>query len=307
MNLLLSPALRRYLGIACLLVLGVLFVAGVGADMLRPLGMGRLQSGCRDYLDRSQSRAFTTFLTLSVIKGGLGVLEGSTASLSLLGTGVEVEVGDMAQSAYDTVDFAWRVMLVSYVALFLAEVLVVLGEVAGDFLLGVACLVGAVYAFGRMRRRRGRWMRLCGRALSVLLVLSIALYLLLPVSLLVGSTLSDGIVEPIRRENQQALEELERTVDVFQGDITRWPGRAKELIVGIGGLLESVVEGLLRLSVAYIVDVILVPLGLVIALCLLTRGFLRNLVGGSDAERLERAVRRSMKSVMRGSGPSGRR
>jgi hypothetical protein len=307
MNLLLSPALRRYLGIACLLVLGVLFVAGVGADMLRPLGMGRLQSGCRDYLDRSQSRAFTTFLTLSVIKGGLGVLEGSTASLSLLGTGVEVEVGDMAQSAYDTVDFAWRVMLVSYVALFLAEVLVVLGEVAGGFLLGVACLVGAVYAFGRMRRRRGRWMRLCGRALSVLLVLSIALYLLLPVSLLVGSTLSDGIVEPIRRENQQALEELERTVDVFQGDITRWPGRAKELIVGIGGLLESVVEGLLRLSVAYIVDVIVVPLGLVIALYLLTRGFLRNLVGGSDAERLERAVRRSMKSVMRGSGPSGGR
>ena len=152
MALSLPPPWRRWLSVGLLALLGVLFILGTGADLMRPLGMGRLQTGCRDYLDRSQTRAFTTFVTLSLVKGGLGVLEGSTASLSLLGTGVEVEVGDMAQSAYDTVDFAWRVMLVSYVALFLAEVLVLLGELVGGFLLGAASLTAALYLIIRRRR-----------------------------------------------------------------------------------------------------------------------------------------------------------
>ena len=298
MALSLPPPWRRWLSVGLLALLGVLFILGTGADLMRPLGMGRLQTGCRDYLDRSQTRAFTTFVTLSLVKGGLGVLEGSTASLSLLGTGVEVEVGDMAQSAYDTVDFAWRVMLVSYVALFLAEVLVLLGELVGGFLLGAASLTAALYLIIRRRRSSpGRWLTLCGRVLSVLLVLAITLYLMLPLSLLVGSAVSDSIVEPIRSENQAALQELRSKVDVFEGDVTRWPGKAKDLIVSIGGLLETVVEGLLRLSVAYIVDVILIPFGLLMGLYWITRALLRNLSGQPDARRFERAMKAALSAL----------
>ncbi len=282
-----------------LTVLGVLFVSGVGVDMLRPVGMGHLQDGCRQYLDRSQSKAFTTFLTLSVVKSGLAILEGSSANLSLLGSGLDVEVGDIVQSSYDTVDFAWRVMLMSYLALFLAEVLVMLGEVAGGFLLGLACLVGAVFLVLNWREAGGRWLRLAGRLLSVLLVLAVTLYLLLPLSLLVGSSVSSSIVEPIRAENQQALEELNRKINIFQGSVTGWPGKAKDLLGSIDDLVESIAEGLLRMSVAYIVDVIVVPLGLVLALYWLTRAMLRSLLGRTESERFERAAQKAMEAVIR--------
>lgn len=299
---------RRFGAVLLLTVLGVLFVSGVGVDMLRPVGMGHLQDGCRQYLDESQSKAFTTFLTLSVVKSGLAILEGSSANLSLLGSGLDVEVGDIVQSSYDTIDFAWRVMLVSYLALFLAEVLVMLGEVAGGFLLGLACLVGAAFLVLSRRDTGGRWLRLLGRVLSVLLVLAVTLYLLLPLSLLIGSSLSDGIVEPIRSENQQALEELNRKINIFQGSVTGWPGKAKDLLESIGDLVETIAEGLLRMSVAYIVDVIVVPLGLVLALYWLMRTMLRSILGRTDSERFERAARKAMETVLkgsRGSGPSG--
>jgi len=81
-----------------LLTLAILSITGVLTSLQRIV----ILPPAENYVEASQEKALTAFITVSAVKGLIAVVEGSDV--------VGIEVGDVVQPLYDAIDITWKIL-----------------------------------------------------------------------------------------------------------------------------------------------------------------------------------------------------
>jgi hypothetical protein len=268
--------LRRTVLIILLVAATILAAAGVLDRGLGWCGLDRLARANDSYLDRAFDRALAGFLILSGIKSGLAIVEGSS-----VGVGVQVELGDVVQPAYDYVDLAWKAALAGASIIALMQ-LALKGLALIDhwaLVLALSVWTAACLAFWLLPRQPNIHgiFRQAGRFGTTLCLM---LYLLLPLTIFGAAFISQQITAPIVERSHEQLKALgevlapDRLQERFFPDgpddtlsVFDLKGRIAKLGQGIMALAsylkmesERIAGMTIRLMAAYLFDCILFPL-----------------------------------------------
>jgi hypothetical protein len=192
----------RLAGTGAALVAGVLALAMpalLGRVLLHEAATGAAEAT----LDRGLERNSVTFLSVSGIKAVMASIEGSS-----VGIGVNLQVGDLIQPAYDYVDFVWRIFLYALTLLGLYKLLMETGILSLGFpILGIGLLL---LCAGRLppgeRPGLSRW----GRRVALL---GVAVAYVVPLALLLSQLVSERYLEPLQRSSAERIAEAGGVLD----------------------------------------------------------------------------------------------
>jgi len=273
---------RKRLLIVILLIGGIVLTAfGFTERLLGTCGLDRLTSKNDEYLESSFERSLRTFAVLSTIKVGLAIVEGTE-----IGVGFGLEVGDVVQAAYDSVDIAWRTVLAGGVLLLGTRTLLEAASLANHWLLAatLAAVTLMVITQGPPTRFP-RTYRAFREVALFMTVLTTACYLILPLSIAGGAYLSSKITAPSIEEAESGLSAL--TEELFSEDPTadgglraKWTQTREKLNEMASYLKEKASElviWILKLIAGYLFDCLIFPLGLFVLLVWFTRVMARGL------------------------------
>lgn len=296
-----------------LLLATILAVTGQIDRFAASCGLGAINDSNEQYLTESFDKSLKGFLVLSGIKSGVAVLEGSS-----IGVGFNLEVGDLVQSIYDYVDVAWRTALAgSCVLLLMRLVLQTVQAVDHWFLSATAALSLAVFLAWWIlpqNTKQRRWLKEC---LLFIASITLALYVILPVSIAGASYLSKKITRPLVEEAQAGFESLESDLTAQalnerlfpegdEDDESFWSRfdfkakleNSKQAIVKMGDWLTEITTEFatwtVKLIAGYIFDCIIFPLAFFVVVYVLTRGLLTYLLGISRS----RSMREDFEAVL---------
>ncbi|GEM_PF-1677499 len=300
---------RRTVIVSVFFVLAVLSVTGVtGAFQHRVI-----LSPAENYVEESQEKALAAFAAISIVKGLVAVVEGSDV--------VGIEVGDIVQPLYDAVDITWKLITASLATLYVLEALLrICGFTGAAFLAAVVILAGILqftkkYFIKKLVFAAG--------------ILAFCFYFAIPVSLFLSGKLSNSYSSDIRAEFDLKMSEFEerfstrleeaqsaRIVDIegwppavtgsFPNFRINWPELDSvklpqlQIIAGIvtdmKDLTDVLPELLLRTGVTWILDVMIIPLGMLFILYKLALLFTDSLLGSARADKFEKAVKKAIEA-----------
>lgn len=244
---------------------------GLGWCGLTPLA--RANDG---YLDRAFDRALAGFILLSGIKSGLAVVEGST-----VGVGVQVELGDAVQPAYDYVDTAWKAAMAGASIIALMKMALQGLTLVDHWALFAALALWAAFLAARwFTPQVDILQKLLGRAGRFAVSLCAMLYLLLPLTVAGAALLSQRITAPMVESSQEALRDVGQTLtpeglqakffpleaqadsSIFdlKARIAQMGQGVKDLMAYLKKETEHLAATAIRLIAAYLFDCILFPL-----------------------------------------------
>lgn len=284
---------KKILLLILVLCVAILTAVGYADQIIGGIGMGAVNEANQAYLQEAFDRSLAGFLILSGIKSGLAIIEGSE-----VGIGFNLEVGDIVQAVYDYVDVAWKTAMAGGTILLISQwCLDAVALLDHWFLFGLMLVLGLGLILGWLLptwHRMGRFMR----ELSIfLVVLTLILYVILPVSITGASFLSKRITEPVITETQKDFEEIH--ADFSPGNLSKglFPQEAKEgsifpsfdfrakyentrdRIQFIGEYFKDKTRHIailtLKLVAGYVFDCIIFPLTFFIALYLFTKNLVR--------------------------------
>jgi hypothetical protein len=262
--------------IVALIACAALSAGGLLDRGLSWCGLERLALANDGYLDRAFDRALAGFLLLSGIKSGLAIVEGSS-----VGVGIQVELGDAVQPAYDYVDTAWKAAMAGASIIALMKLALQGLTLVDHWALFTALLLWALYWALLWWVPRGPWLHtLFGRAGRFAATLSVMLYLLLPLTVAGAALVSQRITAPVVESSHDELKALgqaltpERIQERFfpQGieagaslfDLKEKMAQMGQGVKAMIAYLKIEAERLaaltLRLLAAYLFDCILFPL-----------------------------------------------
>lgn len=193
----------------------LLLVLAIGLSATKQLertfhaaGLDGLAASNEAYLDSALKKTLGTFALLSTLKVGLAIIEGAE-----IGVGFGVEIGDAVQSAYDVVDLAWRVVLASAAILLGTRFLLQAAGLVDHWLLAAALLFILIALLLRWTRGRPDTVQRLVRDVSLVsVILTLTLYLVLPLSVAGGRLLSSRITRP-------SIAQAEEGVARFKTDV----------------------------------------------------------------------------------------
>ena len=108
---------KKNLLIKILIVAGLVFcIFGIMDKILEHTIFNFFKNLTMPYLEKTYEESKNMFLTLSLLKGTMDIIEGSTVNVSLI-VGMEIEIGDIIQPVYDMINILWKVSLASVVVL----------------------------------------------------------------------------------------------------------------------------------------------------------------------------------------------
>lgn len=249
--------------------------------------MGRITDSNEAYLEKSFANAEQLFLVLTAIKTVLAVIEGSG-----FGVGFNLQVGDVVQAVYDYIDFAWMVILLSALVIKLTQMLLLAASWADSPLLTMTLAVLIAY-LGVKWNFSGEWARNLRRVLRdlayFLVTITLAAYLLLPLSVAVGARLSAEITDVHKQTASVELLALEQELDARKAAIAEADGifskasKMGDAVLAIGNYLAAKTAELfwqvISLCAAYIFDTVVFPLALFVLLFWLVRLLARYFFG----------------------------
>jgi hypothetical protein len=216
-----------------------------------------------------------TFAVLSGIKVGLAVLEGSE-----LGVGFGIEVGDAVQSTYDYVDVAWRTVLSASAILMGTQFLLHASQLLEPWFLSVTLVLALlVRLLSRFIPKGKRLLRPMRDITIFSSILTVALYLILPLSVWGGSKLSRAITAPVLEEADTDLTTLREDLfpDAGQGRSGLF-GKLQEARDKLKQITQFIVHKtrdlsllVLKIIAGYLFDTIIFPLTLFLLFFHLTR------------------------------------
>ncbi len=198
-------------GAATTAFLGALACLVVTDDVARVSGYDRLAATTAAMVDDNLARDMKTFLSVSAVKAGMAMLEGSTVDVGV-GVGVQFEAGDAVQPIYDYIDFVWKMLLYALMVLGFYKVLLETGLLA----LGIKAFGAglALWGVGQTLPRRGRNIRRWGRGL---LLLGLLTTYAVPAALLGTQYLSDRYVERLKSKYYAHILEFQVEFEQFRG------------------------------------------------------------------------------------------
>jgi hypothetical protein len=273
------------------IILGAVILAAAGyADLLvDAVGMGSISDANLAYLDDAFDRSLAGFLILSGIKSGLAIIEGSE-----VGIGFNLEIGDIVQAVYDYVDVAWKTALAGGTVLLLTRLCLEAVALIDHWCMSVMLLgVGVYLIFRWFLAGCLRTTRIIREATLFLVVLTVILYVILPISITGASYLSKRITQPIIEETQAGFEDIHREFspgylskgffpeDVKEGSL--FPGfdfkakyeSTRNRIQYIGSFFKERTHHMavltFKLIAGYVFDCIIFPLTFFVVLYLFTK------------------------------------
>ena len=100
-----------------IVILGIILsVFGVLSKIFEITIFDFLKNESEEYMRSSYNQSKTLFLTLSLIKGTMGVIEGSTLNANAI-IGINLELGDIIEPVYEMINILWKTSLLSVVIL----------------------------------------------------------------------------------------------------------------------------------------------------------------------------------------------
>ena len=283
---------KKSLLILLVLVAGILAAAGYTDHLVEGVGIGRISDANLAYLDEAFDRSLSGFLVLSGIKSGLAIIEGSE-----VGIGFNLEIGDIVQAVYDYVDVAWKTALAGGTVLLLTRL-----SLEAVALLDHWCLAAMLFGVGIFLLFRwflggfGRTIQLFRESVLFLVVMTLILYVILPISITGASFLSKKITQPMIEETQTGFEEIHKEFspgslnkgffpeNVKEGSL--FPGfdfkakyeSTKERIQYIGAYFKDKTRHMailtFKLVAGYVFDCIIFPLTFFAVLYLFTKSLI---------------------------------
>jgi hypothetical protein len=204
-----SSALKKWTLCLLLIALAALSAADLLDPDLERAGMGRLHRFNERYLEDAFQKALTGFVILSGIKSGLAVIEGSE-----VGVGFNLQVGDVVQPLYDYVDIAWRAAMAGGgVIAIMRMALKGLRLIDHWVLTGWLILLLTGYATGWFfPGQTKRWQPGLRNLTRLGANLTIAVYLLLPLTVTAAAALSTRITAPLIAQSHEELRQFGKTL-----------------------------------------------------------------------------------------------
>lgn len=268
--------LKRWFIIVALLSGAVLSAGGYTDRALNWCGITYMSDANTDYLDDAFNKSLAGFLLLSSMKSGLAVVEGSE-----VGVGFNLELGDIVQPVYDYVDIAWKAALAGG-SIIVGMQLALQGITLIDHwtLAGLLLLLSIGYATQCILPQ---WIGLhkgLKEAVRFATTLTLAFYLLLPLSVAGAAALSHHITGPMIEKAHEELKRINKEISpqsMDQEALTDLAGesfsspsfkkRIRDTVAGAQMLVsflktetDRIAELMFKLIAAYIFDCILLPL-----------------------------------------------
>lgn len=268
----------RLIRVGILLALAVLSATGV----LSMLQDRTILPPARGYVERSQEKALAAFITISAVKGLVAVVEGSDVA--------GIEVGDIVQPLYDSIDITWKLLAASLAALYAMEVVLVLCGKLGGFFLSVLFVVLLALQLFRIETLR--------RVAFFTGILSFFFFAAIPMTLVIGGSLSEGYSRPVRLQFDTRMEEFrqefrDRVEQMQTGDLIEFgswtdPGISfpsyhivRAILSDMEELVKELPELLFRTGVTWLLDVVVIPIGLLFILYRLALLFIGSVFGST--------------------------
>ncbi len=271
----------------------ILTMAGYADTLIQGVGMGLVTDNNREYLEEAFDRSLVGFLVLSGIKSGLAIIEGSE-----VGIGFNLEIGDIVQAVYDYVDVAWRTALAGGAILLMTRFcLDAVALVDHWFLVLMLLSIGVYWILAWYLPQMKRVNRVARESMIFLVVMSLTLYIVLPIAVSGASYLSRSITQPLIEATQDEFQEINQAFSpqrmhnslfppakesesIFSSlDFTARFEKTKERIQAIGEYFKDKTRHIavltLKLVAGYLFDCIVFPLTFFIILYLFTRNFIR--------------------------------
>ena len=266
----LKPTNKTRVLIICLLLISLAILSFVGHmdKAIELTGLNTLQFKALGYLESSFDKSFNTFLTLSTLKVGLDIIEGSTIDVGILGSGTSVEVGDIVQSAYDQVDFAWKVTFIGGISILILQILIRIAIVLDSILLGITLLIGVLWLFAKyILNSKQKYTLFLKKSFGCGLLFSLFMYILLPAAILTSSLLTTALTADYRLDAEQ---EFEYAYSRVQGvsdmssisSISSIPSKVTDFLKDALQMLEDLAKSVFFFIAALILDCIIFPLGI---------------------------------------------
>jgi hypothetical protein len=261
--------------IVLLLILTYLAGGGHIDRYFEMFGMHKITASNEKYLQKSFDNALNGFLVLSGIKMGLAVVEGSE-----IGIGFNLEIGDLAQAAYDYVNLAWHTVLLGAIALLMTRYMLQATALFEHWCLTVVVLALLILLIVKWLFPNFRRGVLLVKGIGIYMgVLTVTLYLILPVSITGAAFLSKRITAPSISEAQKELEVVQN--ELFGKNIPKHDDLlskakvVKERIDFVARYLKEKTRELsiwiIKLIAGYLFDCIVFPVGLFVLLFWLTK------------------------------------
>jgi len=296
-----------------LVVLAVLSATGHLDRAIGACGLTRLTEANDQYLGASFDKSFKAFLTLSAIKSGVAILEGST-----VGVGFNLQVGDIVQSIYDYVDVAWRAALAGGIILLLTRiVLQALQAVEQWFLLGSLVLCFVAFMLRWWLPKQSKPLRIVKEFILFSASLTIALYFILPASIAGAAYLSQRITAPLVEEARTGFETVKndltpqalsrRFFPQGEEDESLWSRldfksklqNSRQALNNMGAWLAEISEDFaiwtIQMIAGYLFDCIVFPFAFLVVVYIITRALLVYILGISRKQ----SMREDIEAVLR--------
>lgn len=303
---------RRVITASMFLVLTVLAITGVFTSLQQKV----ILPPAENYIEESQEKALAAFVTISVVKGLVAVVEGSDV--------VGIEVGDIVQPLYDSIDITWKLITASLATLYTLEIVLKLcGFLGSAFLATVFILLGVMQFVKKESIRKFTYF---------FGVLAFSFYFAIPASLFLSGKLSSSYSAEIHDEFDLRMGEfqknfesrLEEAQNAGLIDIEGWPPTITgswtdiditwpdlgtisspkfQVLTGIvtdmKDLINVLPELLLKTGVTWLLDVMIIPLGMLFLLYKLALIFTNSFLGSARADKFEKAVSRSLEKHLK--------
>jgi hypothetical protein len=288
---------KRLLRTGILLTLAILSITGVLTKFQQKVILPPAES----YVEQSQEKALKAFVTISIVKGLVGVIEGSDVA--------GIEVGDIVQPLYDAIDITWKLITASLAALYAIEVLLLLCSSSGKFFLIAVFILALILQFADRD--------IIKRAAYFTGILSFCFFIAIPLTLVISGRLSENYSKPIREQFDTRMEQFQtefndRIDELKTGDLISFEGSitspritfpkyyiVQAILIDMGELIDELPELLLRTGVTWLLDVVVIPLGLLLILYKLAMLFTEALFGDDRTDKLDRTLRKYLEQLKR--------
>jgi len=260
-----------------LLILAVASAADFLDAGLNRAGLEYLHRSNDLYLESAFQKALTGFVILSGIKSGLAVIEGSE-----VGVGFNLQLGDVVQPLYDYVDIAWRAAMAGGgVIVMMQMALKGLRLIDQHVLAGWLLLILTGYIGSWLFPGRTQWWKAGLRDFTRLGAnLTLAFYLLLPLTVTAAAALSARITDPVINSTHEELRRFGETLAPdnlvrqflgpeteagiglldFKARLSQLGGNMKAFTGFLALQTEHIAGLILKLLAAYLFDCIVFPL-----------------------------------------------
>ena len=257
------------------LVAGIIFSATGRSDrFIGKLGTERLSQSNEFYLQASFDRALKGFLAMSALKMGLAVIKDSEAGISV-GFSMQLHIGGLVQSVYDYVDIAWKTLLAgSGILLGMRYILDVLSLIDSPALALTLAVLLSMLVLKWYFPSALRSYRLTRDLALIMTIITLSIYLVVPLSISGASILSKHITAPSIIEAQKGVDsiKLELFPEISGPEkgiyerLTEAKEQVEEVALYFKVRAKKMTVWIIKIITGYVFDCIIFPLLLFVVL-----------------------------------------